>query len=82
LNTIYQRYQYIPSYPIKIKIEIPKYDGQDDREAITWVNKIEGVFAFNPLANELEKILISSLHLEGDAYDWFTWLSKKTNGLN
>jgi hypothetical protein len=31
----------------------------------------------NPLANELEKISMASLYLEGDAYDWFTWWLRK-----
>jgi hypothetical protein len=44
--------------------------------------KIEGIFAMNPPANELEKISMASLYLEGDAYDWFTWWSKKTSGLS
>jgi len=35
----------------------------------------------NPPTNELEKLLMTSIYLEGDAYDWFTWWSKKTSEL-
>jgi hypothetical protein len=48
-NTSYQRYQDNTGYLNKIKIEIPKYDGQDNRKTIMWVNKIEGIFAMNHL---------------------------------
>jgi len=34
----------------KIKMELPKYNGKDNRLAIIWVNKMEGIFASNPLA--------------------------------
>ena len=47
-----------------------------------WVNKIEGILAMNLPANDLEKISMASIYLEGDAYDWFTWWSKKTSGLS
>jgi hypothetical protein len=66
-------------YINKIKIDISKYDGLDEQQTIMWVNKIGGILAMNPLANDLEKILMESIYLEGDAYDWLTWWSKKTN---
>lgn len=63
-----------------MKIEIPKYDRLDDQKDIMWVSK--GIFAMNPPANKLEKISMTSLYSEGDAYNWFTWWSKKTRGFS
>jgi len=61
LNTSYQKYQDNMGCLNKIKINTPKYDRLDDRKAITWVNKIEGILAMNPPANELEKKCMASL---------------------
>jgi hypothetical protein len=36
----------------------------------------------HPLANEVENILMASLYLEGDAYDWFVWWSQRIGGLS
>jgi hypothetical protein len=50
-NSSYQRYQDNVGCLNKIKIDMPKYDGLDDKKAIMWVNKMEGIFAMNPPAN-------------------------------
>jgi hypothetical protein len=38
---------------------------------------MEGIFESNPLLGEQEKIMTASNNLEGEAYDWFLWWSKK-----
>jgi hypothetical protein len=50
----------------KIKIELPKYYGQDNTKAIMWVNKNEGIFSMSPPTNEVEKISMACLYLEGE----------------
>jgi hypothetical protein len=77
-NTSYKRYQDNTSYLKEIKLKIPKYYGIDDQNTIMWVSKIKATFAMNPPINELEKIPLTTIYLEGDAYDWFTWWSKKS----
>ena len=36
----------------------------------------------NSIVNGLEDMSMASLYFEGDAYDWFTWWSKKTSGFS
>jgi hypothetical protein len=61
---------------------LPKYDGKDNRGAIIWVNKMEGIFTSNPLPCKKEMIMTASHYLEGDAYDWFLWWYKKCDGFS
>ena len=39
--------------------------------ARTWVRKLEAFFLLHPVAGK-EAIEISTLHLEGEAYDWWS----------
>jgi hypothetical protein len=40
---------------------------------------MEGIFESNPPLGEREKIMTTSNNLEGKAYDWFLWWSRKCN---
>jgi len=62
----------------KIKIDIPKFDDEDDHEGIIWINKLERYFDIYQIHNEEEKINIASMHLEILASDWFLWWNFKS----
>lgn len=57
----HRRHQDNTGFWNKIRIELHTYDGLDDRKAILWVNKIEGILAMNPPTNTLEKIAMASI---------------------
>ena len=35
-----------------------------------WVNQIEGILAMDPPTNEIEKVPMVSIYVEGDVYDF------------
>jgi hypothetical protein len=61
----------------KFKKELPKYDDKDHRGVVVWINKMDGIFESNPPLGEREKIMTTSNSLEGEAYDWYLWWSRK-----
>jgi len=44
--------------------------------------KVRVSFESNPLLREQEKTMTTSNNLEGEAYDWFLWWSKKCDALS
>lgn len=48
---------------LKIKIELPKYDGKDHKGTIVWVNKLHDIFGANPLIGEQDKVMTASNYL-------------------
>ena len=52
-NTNSHRHPDNMRYLNKIKIKIPKYDEEYDREVITWVSEINGIFAMDSPTNKL-----------------------------
>jgi hypothetical protein len=61
----------------KFKKELPRYDDKDHIGAVVWINKMDGIFESNPPLGEREKVMTTSNSLEGEAYDWYLWWSKK-----
>ena len=48
---------------LKIKNELPKYDGKDHKGAIVWVNKMHAIFSGNPTLGSQEKVITTSNYL-------------------
>ena len=59
---------YTQGRQIRVKVELPKYDG-DKRQCIAWINKLEEYLDFYNINYEGEKIKYASMHLEGNAYN-------------
>ena len=57
---------------IRVKVELPKYDG-DERQCIAWINKAEEYLDIHNIHYDGEKIKYASMHLEGNAYNWYLW---------
>jgi len=64
----------------KIKIDIPKFDGEDNREGTRWINKVENYFAMYRINDDDDKINIASMYMEKIACDWFMWWDSKCRG--
>ena len=48
----------------------PTYDGTTKCTARAWVEKLETYFQLNQMT-EVEAIKMATLHLEGEAHDWW-----------
>ena len=57
---------------MQVKVKLPKYDG-DERKCIAWINKAEEYLDIHNIHYEGEKIKYASMHLEGNAYNWYLW---------
>eukprot|EP00253_Pinus_taeda_P002639 PITA_02639 len=66
---------------LKIKNELPRYDGKNFKGVVVWVNKMDAIFLANPPLGEQEKVITASTYLEAKAYDWFLWWSSKCTEL-
>ena len=53
-----------------VKVELPKYNG-DERQCIAWINKAKEYLDIHNIHYEGEKIKYVSMHLEGNAYNWY-----------
>ena len=65
----------------KIKIDIPKFDGENNREGNRWINKVENYFAMYRISDDEDKISIASMYMDKLACDWFMWWDSKCRGL-
>lgn len=54
------------------KLEFPKFSGEDPTE---WFARVEQFFEFQKIA-EVQKVSLASFHLEGEANQWWRWLSR------
>ena len=59
-------------YPPRAKIELSKYNGNED-QCIAWINKAEEYFDIYNITTDEEKVKYASLHLDGYAYNWYMW---------
>ena len=57
---------YTQGHQIRVKVELPKYDG-DERQCIVWINKGEEYLDIHNIHYDREKIKYASMHLEGRA---------------
>ena len=54
------------------KLEFPRYSGDDPTE---WCNRATQFFEFQRTSDD-QKVSLASFHLEGEANQWWQWLSK------
>ena len=59
-------------YQIRVKLELPKFDG-DEKQCIAWINKTEEYFDIHNIQYDSEKIKYAAMQLEGNAYNWYMW---------
>jgi hypothetical protein len=52
------------------KLTLPYFDGTSKCTARAWVQKLDTYFQLNPMA-ETDAIKLATLHLEGEAQDWW-----------
>jgi len=61
-----------PPHRPHMKLEVPKFDGQD---AIIWIFKINQFFEFHATP-EKDRLTIASFYMEGPALSWYQWMSR------
>jgi hypothetical protein len=52
------------------RLTIPSFDGSSKRTTRAWVQKLDTYLQLNPMT-EAEEIKYSTLHLEGEAHEWW-----------
>ena len=57
-------------YPPKEKIDLSKYNGSED-QCVTWLNKAAEYFDIYNIQLDEEKVKYASIHMEGNAYNWY-----------
>jgi len=62
-------------YPCKEKIELSKYNGNEN-QCVSWFNKAEEHFNIYNITTHEEKVKYDFLHLEGESYNWYMWWKK------
>ena len=68
---------YTQGRQIRVKVELPKYDG-DELQCIAWINKAEEYLDIHNIDYDDENIKYISMHLEGNTYIWYLWLKNTT----
>jgi hypothetical protein len=53
----------------KMRFDVLKFYGEDDRESTRWINRIEHYFELQKMCDDKEKINFASLHLYKVASD-------------
>ena len=58
-------------YPLREKIEFPKYNKSDD-QCVAWLKyKVDEYFNIYNIVRDGEKVKYASMHLEGHSYNWY-----------
>jgi hypothetical protein len=52
------------------KMMVPSFNGSDRGTTRAWVHKLDTYFHLNPMTEE-EEIKFSTLHLDGEAHEWW-----------
>jgi hypothetical protein len=60
---------YFNGFMHKIKISMPKFGGDNDREGTTWIDKLECYFEISQIHDDENKIDFVFMHLNKLAYD-------------
>jgi hypothetical protein len=68
-------------YPPRAKIELSKYNGSEN-QCVAWFNKAEEYFNIYNITTDEEKVKYASMHLEGEAYNWYMWWKKENHSYN
>ena len=64
-------------YQIRVKLELPKFDG-DENQCIVWNNKAKEYFDIHNIPYDGEKIKYAYMQLEGNSYNWYMWWKTTT----
>jgi hypothetical protein len=69
--------QPIFGYPMRLKLELPKFDG-DEKQSVAWINKEKEYFEIHNIHLNKEKLKYASMQLEGHAYNYYMWWKSAT----
>ena len=64
----------------KVKINLPRFDGEINRDGIQWINKIEKYFEMYNIYGDGDKLNVAVMYMDKTACDWFLWWDSKMKG--
>ena len=64
-----------PTYTIvhKVNIDLPRFDNENNRDGIRWINKIEKYFEINNIYSDDDKLNVGAMYKDKNACDWMLW---------
>ena len=64
----------------KFKINLPRFDGENNRHGIRWINKIKKYFEIQNIYGDDEKLILASMYMDKTACDYFLWWDSTMKG--
>ena len=64
----------------KVKIDLPRFDGESNRDEIRWIHKIEKYFEMYYIYVYNEKLHVTAMYMDKTACDWFLWWDSAIKG--
>ena len=57
----------------KFKIDLLRFDGENNRDGFRWIKKIEKYFEIHNIYGDDNKLNVATMYMDKTACDWFLW---------
>ena len=57
----------------KVKINLPRFDGENNQDGILWINKIEKYSEMCNICGNNDNLSVAEMYIDKTACDWFLW---------
>ena len=64
----------------KFKIDLPRFNGKNNRDRIRWISKIEKSFEMYNIYGDENKLNVATTYMDKTACDWFLWWGSSMKG--
>ena len=64
----------------KVNIDFPRFDGENNRDRIRWINKIKKYFEMYNIYGDDDKLNVAAMYMDKTACDWFLWWDSSMKG--
>ena len=64
----------------KVKIDLPRFDGESNRDRIRWINKIKKYFEMYNIYGDDDKLNVAAMYMDKTACDRFLWRDSVMKG--
>ena len=64
----------------KVKFDLPRFDGVNNRDVIRWIDQIEKYFEMYNINGDDDKLNVAAMYMDKTACDWFLWRDSTMKG--
>ena len=64
----------------KVKFDLPRFDGVNNRDVIQWIYQIEKYFEMYNINGDDDKLNVAAMYMDKTACDWFLWRDSTMKG--